>query len=129
MINYENKVALVTGAASGIGAALTQALANRGAQLICADRDGDGAARTADAIGNSARALVCDLADPATGTAIIDQVYEMTRSFWHDEVQAHLQTGHPLGTQLSWERALDDVQAPPLHEGAKRFYVKKGMIS
>lgn len=37
----ENKVALVTGAAGGIGAAVVQALAERGALVAAADRDAD----------------------------------------------------------------------------------------
>lgn len=38
---------LVTGAASGLGAACATRLAQDGARVICADADGDGAARTA----------------------------------------------------------------------------------
>ena len=34
MIDYNNKVVLVTGAASGIGAALAEALTARGAQVV-----------------------------------------------------------------------------------------------
>ncbi|MCO4831900.1 MAG: SDR family NAD(P)-dependent oxidoreductase, partial [Gammaproteobacteria bacterium] len=34
-MDYNNKVVLVTGAASGIGAALVQAFTARGAQVVC----------------------------------------------------------------------------------------------
>ncbi len=51
MIDYNNHVALVTGAASGIGAALAQALAARGAQVICADINAEGLEKTVHLIG------------------------------------------------------------------------------
>jgi NAD(P)-dependent dehydrogenase (short-subunit alcohol dehydrogenase family) len=77
MIDFKDKLVLVTGAASGIGAALATALAKRGAQLVCADRDSAGVARMADQIGGGARALECDLADPAAAAKLIDDVYDM----------------------------------------------------
>jgi NAD(P)-dependent dehydrogenase (short-subunit alcohol dehydrogenase family) len=45
MIDYAGKTALVTGGASGIGEALSRALAARGARVLVADRDLDGAER------------------------------------------------------------------------------------
>ena len=55
---------LVTGAASGIGAATTRLLGERGAELIVMDRDPAGLAAF-----DGARALVGDVADPAFWTA------------------------------------------------------------
>jgi NADP-dependent 3-hydroxy acid dehydrogenase YdfG len=49
--NYQDSVAIVTGAGSGIGAALAHELARRGARVLCADRDADAAARVAGEIG------------------------------------------------------------------------------
>jgi 3-oxoacyl-[acyl-carrier protein] reductase len=46
----DGRVAVVTGAGSGIGAASAQLLAAAGATVICADRSGPGAKTTADAI-------------------------------------------------------------------------------
>ena len=53
--------AIVTGAASGIGEACARALADRGATVVVADRDDDGARRIAAEIGGEAWTI--DLAD------------------------------------------------------------------
>ncbi|HVQ99855.1 MAG TPA: SDR family NAD(P)-dependent oxidoreductase, partial [Mycobacterium sp.] len=50
-MSFTGKQALVTGAGSGIGAALCRALAGAGADVVCTDIDGDAAARTADGLG------------------------------------------------------------------------------
>lgn len=62
----ENRVAFVTGAASGIGAAGARALAREGAHVIVTDRDGAGAETVAAAIrdaGQKAEALELDVTD------------------------------------------------------------------
>jgi NAD(P)-dependent dehydrogenase (short-subunit alcohol dehydrogenase family) len=56
-------VAVVTGAASGIGRALADALHARGARLLLADIDADALTTTADRLG--ATAVTADVADPA----------------------------------------------------------------
>jgi len=57
----QGKRAIVTGGASGIGEACARALAAQGAQVVVADRDADGAARVAEAVGGES--WVVDLAD------------------------------------------------------------------
>jgi NAD(P)-dependent dehydrogenase (short-subunit alcohol dehydrogenase family) len=43
----KDKVAIVTGAAGGLGGATARRLAHEGATVVCVDLDGDGAARLA----------------------------------------------------------------------------------
>jgi len=66
--DFSGKVAIVTGAASGIGEAVAQAIAARGGQVVVADINEDAAERAATAIGEtggSAKAFRTDVADPA----------------------------------------------------------------
>jgi 3-oxoacyl-[acyl-carrier protein] reductase len=65
----DGKVALVTGAARGIGAATAKALADEGAHVVCLDRPDDDAplSETARSVGGSV--LLADVTDPtAPGT-------------------------------------------------------------
>ena len=63
-IDLTGKTALVTGAASGIGAACARALAGAGASVTIADLDGDRAGALADELGGSAWQV--DLSDTAS---------------------------------------------------------------
>jgi NAD(P)-dependent dehydrogenase (short-subunit alcohol dehydrogenase family) len=59
----DGRVALVTGAGSGIGEAIAHAMADAGARVIAADIDGVAAERTAESIGREAVSFVCDVTD------------------------------------------------------------------
>ena len=54
-MTFADKQAIVTGAGSGIGAALCRALADEGTHVLCTDVDGDAAERTAAALASRAR--------------------------------------------------------------------------
>jgi NAD(P)-dependent dehydrogenase (short-subunit alcohol dehydrogenase family) len=62
--NLEGKVALVTGAASGLGVAFAEAMAEAGADVSCADINGEGLDETVSKIqkmGKKAVAIICDV--------------------------------------------------------------------
>ncbi|MFD0687188.1 SDR family NAD(P)-dependent oxidoreductase [Actinomadura fibrosa] len=70
----EDKVAIVTGGASGIGAATARILAREGAAVAVADIDGPGAAKVADAItaaGGRAVPVTADVAEPDQVAAMV----------------------------------------------------------
>ena len=76
MKRFEDKVVLVSGAASGIGKASVERLAAEGAQLACVDVQSEAVeltAKEARGAGAKAIALTCDVADPAAIQATIDQ--------------------------------------------------------
>lgn len=68
------KVALVTGGASGIGAAIASAYAQKGAQLAILDLQQEAADAMAATLGNGARAFRCDVADRASVEAAVAAV-------------------------------------------------------
>ena len=68
LFDLRGKVALVTGAAQGMGRAMALALAGAGADLMLVDRNEAGGQTTAEEVsrlGRRASAATCDISDPA----------------------------------------------------------------
>jgi NAD(P)-dependent dehydrogenase (short-subunit alcohol dehydrogenase family) len=72
----DNRAALVTGGASGIGEATCRAFAQAGAHVLIADLNAEAASRLASEIGN-ARAVPIDIADPASVDAAFASIEKL----------------------------------------------------
>jgi NAD(P)-dependent dehydrogenase (short-subunit alcohol dehydrogenase family) len=75
-LSFENKVALVTGAASGMGLAAAKAFAEAGAAIVLADFKQDAVNSEAQkliATGYKAIAIHCDVSDDAQVAAMVDR--------------------------------------------------------
>ncbi len=79
MFRLDGRVALVAGAASGIGRSAAQGLAAAGAMVVCADVNTEGAARTAAEIreqGGAADSIALDITEEASVARAVEQVRE-----------------------------------------------------
>lgn len=74
MRRFAGRVAIVTGAAQGMGKAVALRLAEEGAAIVAVDINRDGAAATAQAIGGSSVAHACDIGDEDSVNKLFDAV-------------------------------------------------------
>ncbi len=70
-MRLQNKIALVTGAASGFGEEIAKTFAREGAQVAVVDMNEDGANRVAAEIGQQAMPVVCDVSQAADVAAAV----------------------------------------------------------
>ena len=78
-LKLEGRVAIVTGAAQGIGRSIVQKLANEGAQVIANDLDSDLLAESVDKLteqGMTVHALSGDITEQATTEALVSTALE-----------------------------------------------------
>ncbi len=112
MKRFENQVAVITGAANGIGKACAQRFAKEGAFVACLDVTdslNDAVAEEVRALGAGAIALHCDVTDPESVKAAIDTVMEKWGRVDVLVASAGIYTGAPLAdvSLKQWSRLID----------------------
>jgi NAD(P)-dependent dehydrogenase (short-subunit alcohol dehydrogenase family) len=69
---FHERVAIVTGAASGLGRSVAERLHREGAGVVIADIDGDAAARAAEELGERVLAIAVDVSDERAIAAMVE---------------------------------------------------------
>ncbi|MFN8175606.1 MAG: SDR family NAD(P)-dependent oxidoreductase [Solirubrobacteraceae bacterium] len=72
----DDKVAIVTGSARGIGRATAEVLSEHGAKVLINDLDGDVAAQTAGEIGGETTTFAGDLTEPGVPDALVQKAVD-----------------------------------------------------
>jgi len=70
---FTGQVAIVTGGAGAIGAAVVKAFAAEGAHVVVLDLDGEKAAAVAKTAGNNSIGIACDITDPVSVRTAFDK--------------------------------------------------------
>ncbi len=113
--SFEGRVALVTGAASGIGRAVADAFDGAGASLVLVDRDAIDAAARRDAL-----AIVGDIGDPRVVDDAVARMFDRFGRFDLLVNVAGMMIFKPIADQdaADWQRLLNvNLIAPALFTG------------
>jgi NAD(P)-dependent dehydrogenase (short-subunit alcohol dehydrogenase family) len=76
MRQFRDRVAVVTGGASGIGKALAKAFLGEGMRVVIADVEAPALEKAAKELGGSVLGVVTDVSSPASVQALADRVFE-----------------------------------------------------
>jgi len=112
LMRFKDQVAVVTGAAHGIGKAIAQRLGREGASVVVLDIDQDGMESTVQAMrgeGSASQALCCDVRKSDQVDAAIQQVIG-----WHGRIDIVMQIAgiaHMVPflelDEATWDKTLD----------------------
>jgi NAD(P)-dependent dehydrogenase (short-subunit alcohol dehydrogenase family) len=72
---FRDRVAVVTGGASGIGKALAKAFVGEGMKVVIADVEQPALEKAVEELGGSVTGVVTDVSDPASVSALADRVF------------------------------------------------------
>jgi short-subunit dehydrogenase len=105
----EGRVAVVTGAARGLGAAIARELANRGATLALIGREEAGLAAVRDSLPRPARCWEADVTDEAGMARVADDVRERLGPASVVVANAGLAEGGPFAESdpVTWRRVIE----------------------
>ncbi len=76
MQEFRNRVAVVTGGASGVGKALAKAFLGEGMKVVIGDIEEAALKATAEELGGDVMGVVTDVSDAASVTALADRVFD-----------------------------------------------------
>ncbi len=101
MMDLHDKVVLITGGASGLGRAAAYAFAERGAEIVLADIDAEGAASVAETVGG--HSTRCDVSSLEANEAMVAFAVERCGGVDVAYLNAGVSTGCGLGKDFDLE--------------------------
>jgi NAD(P)-dependent dehydrogenase (short-subunit alcohol dehydrogenase family) len=106
MRQLRDRVAVVTGAASGIGLGIASAFIGEGMRVVMADVDRARLDREATALGDNAHGVVCDVGDPNAVELLAQEALDRFRA-----VHLICNNAGIIRSGRSWELSLEDWNA------------------
>jgi NAD(P)-dependent dehydrogenase (short-subunit alcohol dehydrogenase family) len=103
---FQDHVAIVTGAARGMGEAVSRRLIAEGAKVCLIDRDADTLKTVADSLGDRAHAIAADVTDPAQIEALVAATVER----WGRIDMLHNNAGVTGRSGPALDSTLDDLE-------------------
>ncbi|HKU31330.1 MAG TPA: SDR family oxidoreductase [Arthrobacter sp.] len=133
MSELSGKVAVITGAAQGIGLGIASVLAKRGAAVVVTDLDGEQAKIAADEIvaaGGTAIAVQHDVSDLTAAERIIERARTELGSFdiWVNNAGVAMQKPYDQVTESDWD-VINSINAKSTFfaaQAAGREFAKQG---
>lgn len=103
LTEFEGKVAVITGAASGIGAALCKGFSDLGMKVVAADIDKSGAEYTASSLAAPNCAVQVDVADAESVERLAETSFDV-----YGQVDLLINNAGVFQGGLAWERSVAD---------------------